>query len=211
VQTPPSVATQPVPPLPPGHVQTVVEEEIGGTVHTHETATGTGASIDARGNEAAADHDASAPTSQLSTGIGGASGGTLRSRITAIGGDPKGMAILGVGIALLLAAGAALYFGLRRAAIFLGIGGAGFIVAALLPAWAWIVLAAVALIGGGVYLWAEYGGRRSHEALRAVAAGVADTKKNAPETYAMVKERIAAHADAADVRTIAKVKMEDRL
>ena len=179
---------------------------------SHETVAGRGASIDARGNDTAAAHDASAPTAQLSSGVGGSSGGSLRAQLSAI--KPETLMsnpLMWVGLLGIVGAGAALYFGLRRAALFLGIGGAGLIVAAMLPAWAWIVLAAVAVIGGGVYLWAEYGGKRSHEALRAVAAGVSDLEDMAPESYKLVKTRVAKHADAKDAKTIDRVKTEDGL
>ena len=116
--------------------------------------------------------------------------------------------LLWVGILLCIGGGAAIYFGLKRAAfVAFGVGGA-FIVAAMLPGWAWVVIAAAVVAGGGFYVWSEWQAKRRQEALRAVVAGVA----NAPaDAQAAVKAEVEKQADAADKAVISAIKRIENL
>ncbi len=136
-------------------------------------------------------------------GTGGAFGATA-AIIPGAGRNP----ILWVGILLLLAAGVCVYLQLRRAAMICGIGGAALIVAAMLPAWGWIIIAVAAVGGGGFYIWAEKQHMTMKEALRATVEGI----ERAPaEAKAAVKAEVAKAADPSDSVAIAAIKAKDGL
>lgn len=199
------------PMLLPGESATIVEEYTGGATTVHESGSATGAGAIARGEKLSDSLTGSAPAIGLGGGVSAAGGAFTRDvRVEPIATAARNP-LLWAGLLGVVGAGVAFYFGLRRAALVSLACGAGLIVAAMLPAWAWAVIALGAAAAGGVYLWSEFHGKRAGEALRAVAAGVADVKGLAPESYKIVTERIGAHADNADVRTISAVKAKDRL
>lgn len=173
----------------------------GPTAKSTEQATGTGAGLTTNSDEAAAQFDTSAPGANL-PGIG-STGGSLSSRVTfrtlqSAASNP----LLWVGIVAVLAAGVTFYLGLRRASLICVAIGGGFIAAAMIPGWGWFVLAAAALLGVGVYVYVEYGAKRTTSALQAVVDGVAATKETAPDAYTAVKREIGKQATATDRRVI---------
>lgn len=197
--------------LQPGETATIVDEYTGGTTTTHETGSATGAGAEARGDKLSDSVTGSAPAIGLGGGVSAMGGAFSReARVESLD-RAMNNPLLWVGILGILGAGACFYFGLRRAATICGVVGGGMIAASMLPGWAWFILAVVGLVGLGVYVWAEHGGKRSYEALSAVAAGVADLKTIAPESYTLVKERVKAHANVKDNKTIDAVKAKDRL
>lgn len=177
----------------------------GGLRKSTETASGTGAGLTTSSDEAAAKFATSAPGVTLPgmTGTGGDSAADFSVRtLRGAAGSP----LLWVGIVGVVAGLAAFYFGLKRAATFLLLGGGGFIVAAMLPGWAWAIIAAVGLAGAGVYLWSEWDAKRLGRTAKAVVAGVDDLKRMDPVTYERAKAAVATHARSIENGTITQIK-----
>jgi hypothetical protein len=178
-----------------------------GESRTHETATGAGASIDARGNDAAAEHDATAPTAQLSGGNGwdggGASGGTLRARLTAI--TPASLfssPFAWAGVIGLAAAGWLATRGLMRQALMVGLAAGAAIVAAVYP---WAIL-----IGVGLAVIEFYRNAKGHEVARGVLAGIESIGN--PNTRRLVKAKVEAVQDKPGEREwLRAMKRKDQL
>lgn len=189
--------------IPPGQDIEFIHEQ------RRETAAGKGAGVDTSANEIAQTFNGSAPVVGLSGG-GKAQGGDSDSTLKAKGAMPKYEQWLLIGGGLLFIVGAAVcaYLKLSRAAIICGSFGAALIVAGLYPLITVLLIGGAALIVGGVYIYSEYSGRSSGEALRAVAAGVA----NAPaQAAAAVKAEISKQADDRDKRVIKAIKIKDGL
>jgi len=137
-----------------------------------------------------------------------ASGGAAKSSNKGEGSDGSAWSnpLLWAGVACILGAAAALYFGLRLAAVIaLGTGLLliAIVVYPMILLWA---VAAIVVIGGVLYLRAEGNAMKFKESLRAVVAGVADA---APEVQVQVQQRVASHASEADKATIRKVRKQD--
>lgn len=172
---------------------------------TNEHATGTGAGLSTNSDEAAAKFVTSAPGATL-PGIGSTGGGaSTEFSVRTIQGAASNP-LLWVGILAVLAAGWAVFKGIPRAGLILGVIGGGFITAAMLPAWAWVLIAAAGVVAVAAYIWSEYGGKVKHEALRAVVDGVDSLKESSPGAYQIVKQEIGKQADTRDRKTIAKYK-----
>ena len=176
------------------------------TIDTGGTSTGAGGSATGDKTDLAGD---GAPAPITLPGDGGAVGPSSAPFVLgAKGGGMFSNPLLWVGILCCIGGGAAIYFGLRRAAVVAFAVGAGLIVAAMLPVWAWVAIAAVAVIGGGFYLWSEWQAKRNKEALRAVVAGV---ELAPPDVQAAVKAEVAKQADPSDKAVISRIKQADNL
>lgn len=179
--------------------------EEGGETKSTEQASGTGAGLSTNSDEAAAKFVTSAPGATL-PGIGSTGGGaSTEFSVRTIQGAASNP-LLWVGILAVLAAGWAVFKGIPRAGLILGVIGGGFITAAMLPAWAWVLIAAAGVVAVAAYIWSEYGGKVKHEALRAVVDGVDSLKESSPGAYQIVKQEIGKQADTRDRKTIAKYK-----
>lgn len=175
---------------PPNSRVTFESHTDNGEYHRKESANGTGTGIDATGDAAKVQQKTTAPNASL-PGIG-ADGGASDASASAL--TLEGAAsnpLLWVGIALLLGGGTCLYLGIRRAALICGVGGVGLIVAAMLPAWAWFIIAAVGLVAAGVYVWAEYHGQSAKLALTSVVRNV---EKLPTPTRQAIKTNVASSA-----------------
>lgn len=192
---------------PPGSTVRFEFESDEGSHRVDEQAHGTGAGLSTTSDEAAAKFNTSAPGATL-PGIG-STGGSLESSLSVQ--TLKGASsnpLLWIGIAGIVAAGVAIYLGIRRAALICGIGGAGFIVAAMLPAWAWVVLAAVGVIAGSVYLLAEY----QHKSVKDTTQTLLKTIEGQPiHVRKQIKDAMAIAAPDAVKSTIRKLKRHSNL
>jgi len=169
------------PVLPPGYSETVTTEtyEDGGTLDTHREGSGTGAGLTTSSPEVAAGWEAGSPTA----GLDGSAGGSLLANLKlSDGGDTKPLLI--AGILALLAAGAAWYFRLTRAALALGVVGVGLIAVSFYPAiLLWALLAAG--VAGLVLLFSSDANRkllfdtlgRTTEAVEELPDGVREATK----------------------------------
>lgn len=194
----------------PGDTVVFEYESDGGRLRRTDAASGTGPGLSTSSDEAAASFDTSAPAVGINgtTGTGGS--GATEFTLRTVGGAARNP-LLWVGIVAVLAGLACFYFGLRRAGTYLVLGGGGFVIAAMLPGWAWLIIAGVCGVGVIVYVWSERDARRSTEAARAVVAGVADLKRLDEVAYARVKAAVASHADESDRAVIDSIKRKDRL
>ena len=194
--------------LPPGSTVTITEETDLGTRVEHESAEGVGAGLDTSAEKIDGNFEGSVPSAALSGGVAATGGGAL-SRYTGLSLPPLAAnPLIWLGALCILGAGACVYFKLRRAAVICAAAGGVLIAAAMLPGWAWALLACLGVGGLAVYIWAERSGQGFKEGLRAVAAGVEDMP---PAPRHDLKRRIAAHAEARDRKVIAKVKKADGL
>lgn len=114
--------------------------------------------------------------------------------------------LIGSGVIALIAAGGALYLGLRRAALIAAAVGAVLVLVGVYPAVLWLALAACVAALAGLYVWSERRGRTMLEALRAVVDGVEQASAIDAESTKVVKESIKAQADMADRVTIDRVR-----
>lgn len=204
------------------------QDQRGPARSSASVARGTGAGLSTSAAEQAAQFDASAPESELGGGgAGGGGGGRSKGGGSSLTATLRGAAGFGafgwIGIACLLGAAAALYFRLGlRAVVTLGVVGAAFMLAELLPEGAVLAICGGVVIAAGVYVWAEFSAKRAtakakaqeaeaqrqREAVRAVAAGVEDLP---PPVRLLTKAAIASHASEQDTLTIRAVKRGDGL
>ena len=212
--------------LPPGSEIEITNERKrthdAGTVDLTETAEGQGASLRANGDKIVSDFDASSP----SAGLGGgreAAGGSTRTSQTITMNNTASNPLLWVGIACLLGAGWLVYRGRLRAALITAGVGVAMITCVMLPLFALFVIAGGVAVLLVAYVHREHQAKdteASHEALRAVAAGVSDFEKAAkdpanptvpPDMYQRLATFIKSHASTTDTETISKIKAKDNL
>lgn len=200
--------------LPPGATLDLeIVNEDDGHVRTKERGRGVGAAAIAEGDRLNDNFTGSAPEVNLGAERSSRGGGSERDvsasavRMPAL---PWQNPLFWVGLAALGGAGASVYFGLRRAAVICGVAGAGLLAAAFFPGLFLIVAAAAVAVLLLPYIRAEWEKNRSHEALRAVVAGV-DDKTVPAEAKAAVKAAIASEATDQDKATIKAVKRADEV
>lgn len=174
----------------------------GGLSIDRREASGQGAGLSTNAPEVAGEFNATAPGSSLDGAT--ASGGATAWDIDL--GGAQGSALLWIGAALLLIAGVCLYLRLTRAALIVGGVGGALIVAGLYPGVALFVGVGGAGVLLAVYLWAERSGQGYREAVRALVAGVEELPNGDRQ---FVKGKVDAHADERDRATIRKVKRGD--
>lgn len=165
----------------------------------------TGAGASATGDKLDQQIDSGAPTLNL-PGVGKGSGGSVSGDVTASVAGISVFIILGGLCVLGGIASFALQLYPRTGIGLLAVGGC-LITVGLFP-WLWWLLLAVGLIAVGLYLWAERNGKSMHEAVRAVAAGIADLPGDLQNA---AKDAIGRHADDRDKATIKAVKKADDL
>jgi hypothetical protein len=131
-------------------------------------------------------------------------GGGITDIKASMGGSGKGWLIL----AGLLGCGAGGWFlyrrNMRAAIVSFGVGGS-LIGLAFLPTW---ILGVGALAVIAAWLYSEYSGKRTYEALNAVVSGVASAPAQVRDA---VKAKIAEQADEADSEVIRKLQSEKKL
>lgn len=150
------------------------EQSQGSSIEKQKgSASGVGAGLQNGGKEVAGGFDASAPSAQGSGWL--ASGGASKIKFTALGGSETSP-LMWAGIACVLGAGVAFYFGLRRAALIAGLAGGSLIVASMLPQWAFII---IALAGAGVLVFYVYSERQA-KASTELAKSFAWARKDMP-------------------------------
>jgi uncharacterized membrane protein YuzA (DUF378 family) len=148
---------------PAGHSVTIEgQSDIGSGIDKRKgNAEGVGAGLDTESEKAAIGFDASSPLARLFNGSG-ASGGSTSIQQTLIGGSATSP-LLWVGILSLVGAGVAFYFGLRRAALICAVLGGSFVVASMLPAWAFILIGVAGVVTVAVYIYAELKAKKNTE------------------------------------------------
>lgn len=174
------------------------------------TGEASGVSGESRGENAAFNQDTTPPGMNLggdsATGGGGKAGGIA----SIVGNDMLRILVLILGGLYLAAAAVAVYFrwNLPRGPIVLGVTGLALIV---LSNYLTVLVLGLMVMLTYLIVNSLLDGRektRFKEALRAVAAGVADLR---PDAQAPVLESIGAHSDEADKATIKKIKKDDDL
>lgn len=189
-------------------IKSTKEELDGGGFEKHEgTASGKGAGLNSAFEKAVVDFNASAPIANI-LGFGSSSGGStdLSASFMGKGGSPI-LAWLG---GLMILGGVAAIVWKKRImdGLVLCFAGGVCVWASTLGT---LGLFIVLLLLGAVlayFWWKSHQGTAAAEALRAVIAGVEDLPTH---ERAMAKAKVKAHADAADVKTIAKFKTKDGL
>lgn len=177
----------------PGSSITVRREESRGSEIQKGSASGVGAGLKNGGKDVAGDFDASAP----SAGGGGwaANGGGSKITYTALGGSETSP-LMWAGIACLVGAGVAFYFGLRRASLVCGVLGGVFIVASVLPVSFYVaigIIAAAVVVAIGVYLLAEHKGKSREELSISFADARRQFQKEHPAEAALFDKILEQH------------------
>lgn len=196
---------------PPGHtVEIEGTDDIGSEMFSHKgEASGVGAGLDTETEKAAIGFNASAPFASL-LNAPNASGGSSSITQTLTGGSQASF-LMWAAIAIGLGSIPVFIWVNKRAGVAM-FGFAGvLIVAAMLPQWAWIVIAFASLAGAGVYVYAERDVKKKDDALGVVTGGVEDLTDTPRQ---LVKAAIAARAAKADTnvgKTIAKIKAKKGL
>lgn len=200
--------------LPPGATLDLeIVNEDDGSVRTRERGRGVGAAAIAEGDKLNENFNGSAPEVNLGadrSSRGGSADRQASASAVQVPPLPWQNPLFWVGLLALGGAGASIYFGLRRAAVICGVAGAGLLAAAFFPGLLLIVAAGAAVVLLLPYIRAEWEKNRSHEALRAVVAGV-DDKTVPPEAKAAVKAAIRSESTEMDKATIKAVKKADEV
>jgi uncharacterized membrane protein YuzA (DUF378 family)/predicted small secreted protein len=148
---------------PAGHSVTIEgQSDIGpGIEKRRGSAEGVGAGLDTESERAAQEFRSTAPFAWLPGGYR-ADGGSTSIQQTLIGGT-QASPLLWVGILSLVGAGVAFYFGLRRAALICAVLGGSFVVASMLPAWAFVLIGLAGVVTVAVYIYAELKAKKNTE------------------------------------------------
>lgn len=191
---------------PVGYTETTVTESFsdGGTLDEHREGSGVGAGLTTSSPEVAADWKAGSPTA----GLDGSTGGSLLAGLKlSDGSDTKPLLI--AGILALLAAAAAWYFKLARAALALGVLGAGLIAVSFYPSVLLWALLAAGVAGICLLLSSDAARARLFGTLAATAKGIDDLPDDTrlPTKQAISSAMDKKHKDTLDaVKFAAKVK-----
>lgn len=180
----------------------------GGRVEVEERVGGTGAGATATGDKLNDQITGSPPSVSMGgmDATGGGVSGKFQGSAFFAPATTWANPMFWIGLACIGGAGAAVYFGIKRAAIVSAVAGVGLLAAAFYP----IILPIVVVVLAMPYLWVEYQNWKTREAFRAREAGLATANLD-PSARAAIEKATANHATGTDLPTIAALKAVDGL